>query len=112
MKISYANSKVEKYFTDFNRMKKELPFDWVKTIKKHLNNLEAADNFGIFLSLGLGRPELLSGYSRPTYSLHISPNVRMIIEVKADQSEVVICDEIEVEGVCDYHGGKENWYIS
>ena len=23
----------------------------------------------------------------------------------------MICSEIEVEGVCDYHGGKENWYM-
>ena len=24
----------------------------------------------------------------------------------------MICTEIEVEGVSDYHGSKENWYIS
>ncbi len=111
MKISYASSKVEKYFNDFGKMKKILPFEWVKTIKKHINNIEASDNFSIFLSLGLGRPEQLSGYQRPTYSLKVSANARMIIEVLADQSEIMICDEIKVEGVCDYHGDKENWYI-
>ena len=52
MKITYANSKVEKCFTDYRKMKKELPADWVRTIKKHI-----------------------------------------------------------VEGVSDYHGSKENWYI-
>lgn len=92
-------------------MKKKIPIEWVRTIKKHINHLEAADNFGTFLSLGLGHPEQLTGYSAPTYSLRITPNVRMIIEVKADQCEIIICEEIEVEGVCDYHGGKENWYI-
>ena len=91
-------------------MKKKIPADWVKTIKKHLNHLEAADNFGIFLSLGLGQ-EQLSGYNSPAYSLRITPNVRMIIEVNANQDEIMICEEIEVEGVCDYHGDKENWYI-
>ena len=111
MKITYANSKVERFFTDFNKMKKIIPIEWVKTIKKHLNHLEAAENFGIFLSLGLGHPEQLSGYSSPTYSLRITPNVRMIIEVNSSQNEVMICEEIEVEGVCDYHGDKENWYI-
>ncbi|MGN0581195.1 MAG: hypothetical protein ACI4KB_00680 [Oscillospiraceae bacterium] len=111
MKITYANSKVEKYFTDFTKMKRKLPAEWVRTIKKHINHLEAADNFGIFLSLGLGHPEQLTGYKTPTYSLRVSPNARMIVEVKSDQAEITICSEVEVEGVCDYHGDKENWYI-
>lgn len=111
MKITYANSKVEKFFTDFSKMKKKIPIEWVRTIKKHLNNLEAADNFGIFYSLGLGHLEALNGYPFPTYSLRITPNVRMIFEVKADQNEIMICEEISVEGVCDYHGDKKNWYI-
>lgn len=92
-------------------MKKKIPADWVKIIKKHLNHLEAADNFGIFLSLGLGHPEQLIGYSSPTYSLRITANIRMIIEVNSSQDEIMICEEIKVEGVCDYHGDKENWYI-
>ena len=79
MKITYANKKVEKYFTDYSKMKKKLPFEWVRTIKKLMDHLIASDNFGIFLSLGLGKPEQL---------------------------------EIEVEGVSDYHGDKDNWYIS
>ena len=49
MRVTYANPKVEKYFSDFNKLKKVLPADWVRTIKKHLNNLEAADCFGDFL---------------------------------------------------------------
>ena len=59
MIITYANSKVEKYFTDFNKLKKKLPVEWVRALKKHLDHLEAADCFGDFLSLGLGRPEQL-----------------------------------------------------
>ena len=42
MRITYANSKVEKYFSDFNRLRSALPADWVRTIKKHLDRLEAA----------------------------------------------------------------------
>ena len=53
MKITYANKKVEKYFSDYTMLQKKLPFEWVRTIKNY----------------------------------------------------------IEVEGVCDYHGSKENWYI-
>ena len=44
MKITYANKKVEKYFTDYSEMKKKLPFDWVRSIKKLIDQLTAADN--------------------------------------------------------------------
>lgn len=111
MKINYANQRVEKYFTDFVKLQKKLPFPWVRSIKKHLNNLEAAECFGDFLNLGLGKPELLSGYSRVRYSLHIAANVRLIIEPITKQNEIANCTEIEIKGVSDYHGDKENWYI-
>ncbi len=93
-------------------MQKKLPIDWVRAIKKHIDRLEAADCFGDFLALGLGKPEQLIGYKKIRYSLHITPNVRMIIEPNATEDTVMICEEIEVEGVSDYHGKKENWYIS
>ena len=108
MRVTYANPKVEKYFSDFNKLKKVLPADWVRTIKKHLNNLEAADCFGDFLKLGLGKPEQLTGYKQIRYSLRVSANARLIIEPNATQDTIMICDEIEIEGVSDYHGDKEN----
>jgi len=37
------------------KMQKELPADWVRTIKKHMDRLAAADCFGDFLKLGLGK---------------------------------------------------------
>lgn len=55
MKITYASSKVEKYFSDYNKMKQTLPFEWVRAIKKHMDRLEAAECFGDFLKLGLGQ---------------------------------------------------------
>lgn len=111
MKITYANKRVEKYFTDYSKMKKKLPFEWVRTIKKIMDRLKAADTFGDFLSLGLGKPEQLSGYKQITYSLRVSANVRLIVEINATQDTIKICEEVEVEGVSDYHGSKDNWYI-
>lgn len=108
----YANKRVEKYFSDFAKLKSSLPMEWVRTIKKHLDRLEAAECFGDFLSLGLGKPELLSGYREARYSLHVSANVRLIIElVGSTQETVKLCTVVEVEGVSDYHGDKDNWYI-
>lgn len=106
-----CSPKVEKYFSDFNKLKKELPADWVRTIKKHLDRMIAANYFGDFLKLGLGRPEQLTGYERIRYSLRVSANARLIIEPNATQDTIMICEEIEIEGVSDYHGDKENWYI-
>ena len=57
MKITYANGKIEKYFTDYNKMKQKLPADWVRTIKKHMDRLKAAECFEDFLRVGLGQPE-------------------------------------------------------
>ena len=111
LRITYANKRVEKFFTDYSKMKKEIPFDWVRAIKKLMDQLKAADSFGVFLSLGLGKPEQLSGYEQITYSLHVSANVRLIIELNATQDTIKICEEIKVEGVSDYHGRKDNWYI-
>lgn len=111
MKITYANSRVEKFFTDYQKMKKKLPADWVRAIKKHMDRLEAADCFGDFLALGLGKPEQLIGYECIRYSIHVAANVRLIVEPNATQDTILICTEIEVEGVSDYHGSKENWYI-
>lgn len=110
LRIKYANSKVEKYFSDYEKMKRKIPFEWVKNVKKHIDRLKAAQFFGEFLELGLGHPEKLEGYNN-RYSLRVSPNARLIIELDTDMESVIICDEVEVEGVCDYHGKKENWYI-
>jgi len=111
LNITYANEKVEKYFADYSKMKKKLPAEWVRTIKKHIDRMEAAECFGDFLALGLGKPEQLKGYKQARFSLHVAQNARLIIEPNVTQNSIMICNEIEVEGVCDYHGSKENWYI-
>lgn len=111
LEITYANRNVEKYFSDYTKMQKKLPLDWVRKIKKHIDRLKAADTFGVFLSLGLGKPEQLSGYENVTYSLHLSSNVRLIMELKTFKGKIEECTAIELKGVNDYHGDKENWYI-
>ena len=111
MRITYANNKLEKYFIDYSKMQRKLPFEWVRAIKKIMNHLAAADDFGVFLSLGSGKPERLVGYKQVRYSLHVSANARLIIELDATEKTIMICEEVEVEGVTDYHGAKDNWYI-
>lgn len=111
MRITYANKKVERYFEDYREMKKKIPVEWVRTVKKHIDRLRAADTFGDFLKLNLGHPEPLKGKDAGKYSLRITGNVRLIIKPSDDGRAVIVCKEIEMEGVVDYHGGKESWYI-
>ena len=65
--------------------------------------------FGDFLKVGLGHPEPLKGKDAGKYSVHITGNVRLIMQPKGEA--VVICEVIEMEGVVDYHGDQETWYI-
>ena len=109
LRITYANKNVEKYFTDYREMQKKISFDWVRTIKKHVERLKAAETFGDFLKVGLGHPEPLKGKDAGKYSVHITGNVRLIMQPKGEA--VVICEVIEMEGVVDYHGDQETWYI-
>ena len=111
MHITYANAKVEKYFLDYRKMQSVLPLDWVRAIKKYMDWFKAAENFAVILDLRLGRPERLTGYNGIRYSFRVSAQARLIMEPQADQESLLACTEAEVEGVCDYHGSKENWYI-
>lgn len=112
MRITYANKKLERFFEDYGEMKKSIPADWVRTIKKHMDRLRAAETFGDFLKLNLGHPEPLKGKDPWKYSVRITGNVRLIMRPNETGDAVMICEEVEMEGVVDYHGGKEKWYIS
>ena len=78
MRITYASKKVERYFEDYGEMKKKIPADWARTIKKHIDRLKAADKFEDFLKLNLGHPEPLKGKKDVgKYSVRITGNVRL-----------------------------------
>ena len=107
--LTYANKNVEKYFKDYREMQKKIPFDWVRSIKKHIDRLKAAETFGAFLKVGLGHPEPLKGRDAGKYSVHVTGNVRLIMQPKGES--VTMCEVVEMEGVVDYHGDQETWYI-
>jgi len=112
LQITYLNKRVQKYFEDYEEMKKKIPVDWVRAVKKHINRLRASATFGDFLKLNLGHPEPLKGNSEGKYSIHITGNVRLIIEPSEKGEAVRICGAVQIEGIADYHGSKENWYIN
>lgn len=114
MLIKYANKKVEGYFADYQYMAKRIGPELSRAVKKRIDRLRAAECFWDFWTLGLGKPEILTtGTPRKLCSIHMPPNVRLIVKLTTDTSKegMMKCNTIEVIGVCDYHGGKENWFI-
>ncbi len=113
MQIQYTD-KVEKYFQNFSKLQKKVGIEKTKAIKKHIDNLKASNNFGIFLSLGLGKPHSLTGNHQGEYGICITANERLIVEPVCDNLSMEmlkLCDTIIIKGVEDYHGSKENWLI-
>ncbi|WP_286680736.1 hypothetical protein [Tepidanaerobacter sp. EBM-49] len=115
MKFKYKSRTVEKYFSNFELMKKKIGIDLTRSIKKRCDQLKAAVNFDIYLSTGLGKPHSLSGNLQGYYGITISGNIRLIVKPDAenlDSASLKNCDLIVIGGVMDYHGQKQEWLIS
>ncbi len=114
VKLIYKKPSVEKYFSNFALMSTKLGKDLTRTIKKRCDQLEAAANFSIYLSTGLGKPHSLSGNLKGCYGISISGNIRLIVRPDAeslDPASLTKCDSVIIEGVMDYHGQKQEWLI-
>jgi len=114
---------VEKLFNDLsniqaskNLMIKKIGPELTKSVKKRYDQLKASNNFAIYLTTGLGKPEPLVVDKYGLYEVRITANWRLIIEpVSVDLSpeSLAICDTIKIKGVMDYHGkgSNNNWLI-
>ncbi len=114
MKINFENKKVKRYFENFNYIKKEKGIEVAKQVKKRINQLAAAENFSEYLEIGLGRPHLLVGDLEGRYAIEINAHLRLIVRPitkNLDAETLVNCESIIIEGVMDYHGGKQEWLI-
>jgi len=114
VKIEYLNDNVEKYFKNFNLMKKDKGPNLAKAIKKRYDQLKAADNFSIYLDTGLGRPHPLYENLKSRYGISITGNIRLVVKPDArslDPISLKECKTIIIEGVMVYHGQKIEWII-
>lgn len=114
LQIEYDNQRIEKQFSDYNKMSKHLGQDVARSIKKAMDRLRASPSFQTFLSLRLGSPHALAGEFSGCYGINITANIRLIVRpVSADNSSesLMVCSIVVVKGVSDYHGGKNNWII-
>lgn len=115
LKLEYDSKDVEKYFTNFNLLYKEKGQNLAKAVKKRVNQLMAAKNFGDYRKTGLGKPHFLSGNLKGCVAISLTGNLRLIIMPVIDVSDfkyVDRCEKLIIKGVVDYHGQKEEWIIS
>lgn len=114
MKFKYENRTVEKYFSDFELMKKKIGKDLTRNTKKRCDQLKAAVNFSIYLSTGLGKPHSLVDNLQGHYGIAVSGNIRLVVKPDAENLDPVSlkkCDSVIIKGVMDYHGQKQEWLI-
>lgn len=114
MRIFYENKRIEKLYSNLNKLRIEIGPELSKKIKQRLGEFNAAENFGIFLSTRLGNPHPLEGDLDDYYGVTLTKNIRIvvrpIVETK-DLDELLKCKDLEIGGIVDYHGDKKNWYI-
>lgn len=110
MKITYCNNKLAKSFEDFKGLKKRIDNNLIEKIKFYYNVMLCSSTFNDFLNTGIDHPERLSNSNRRIWSLRLNANVRLIIEL--ENFDPCLSETVKIKGVCDYHGGKNNWYIS
>ena len=115
LQIEYHDEKVRKIMCDAKVFQKKVNLDIAKSIKRRMNQLEATDNFNEYLTkVALGKPHPLEGNLKGCFAISISPNYRLIIEpleTKLDMESLKKCRKINIKGVLEYHGGKNEWLI-
>jgi len=112
--IEYEDKTVQKYFTDFELMKKETGKDIARATKKRIDQLKASVNFSVYLTTALGRPHPLDENLKGYYGVTITGNVRLIVRPDTESLEpeaLKSCDTVIIKGVMDYHGRKNEWLI-
>ncbi|MGB3932296.1 MAG: hypothetical protein WBL73_01125 [bacterium] len=114
MKLKYEKPAVEKYFSNFDLMRRTIGKNLARSIKKRCNQLEAAPNFYVYLSTRLGNPHPLYGNFKGCYGVSITGNIRLIVKPDVggvDPATLMKCDSVIIKGVVDYHGKKQEWLI-
>lgn len=115
LQIEYHDEKVQKIMCDTRTLQRKVSLEIAKTIKRRINQLEATDNFNEYLTkIALGKPHPLSGDLKGYFSVSITQNYRMIIEpleTNLDMEDLKNCKKLNLKGVLEYHGGKNEWII-
>lgn len=115
MQLKYQDDKVQRELCDPRILQKKVGLEIGRKIKLRLNQLEATENFNQYLTrVGLGKPHPLEGNLDKCYAISITANYRIVVEpldTELDIESLKSCKILNVKGVLDYHGGKNEWII-
>lgn len=115
MQFKYQDEKVRKILCDAKTLQRKVGLEIGRKIKQRINQLEAADNFNEYLTkIGLGKPHTLEGNLDKCYGISITANYRIVVEpleTELDLESLKNCKVLNIKGVLDYHGGKNEWII-
>ena len=115
MQLEYHDEKVRKILCDAKTLQRKVGLEIGRKVKLRMNQLEAADNFGEYLTkIALGKPHSLEGNLDKHFGISITANYRVVIEPlvkELDLESLKECKVLNIKGVLDYHGGKNEWII-
>lgn len=115
MQFKYKDEKVRKILCDAKTLQRKVGLEMGRKIKQRINQLEAADNFNEYLTkIALGKPHPLEGDLDKYYGISITANYRIVVEpleTELDLESLKNCKVLNIKGVLDYHGGKNEWII-
>ena len=115
MQFEYKDEKVRKIFCDAKTLQRKVGLEMGRKIKQRMNQLEAAENFNQYLTkISLGKPHSLGGDLENCFGISITANYRIVVEpleTELDMESLKNCKILNIKGVLDYHGGKNEWIV-
>lgn len=115
MQFEYKDEKVRKILNNPSVLQRKVGLEIGKKIKQRMNQLEATENFHQYLTKNpFGKPHPLEGDLDKCYGISITGNYRIVVEpldTKLDIESLKNCKVLNIKGVLDYHGGKNEWII-
>lgn len=115
MQFEYQDDKVRKILCDAKLLQRKVGLEMGKKITKRMNQLKAAEDFNQYLTkIALGKPHPLDGDLDKCFGISITANYRIVVEpleTELDIESLKNCKKLNIKGVLDYHGGKNEWII-
>ena len=115
MQLVYLDEKVQKILCDVKVLQRKVGLEFGRKIKLRMDQLKSTDNFNMYLtSVRLGNPHPLIGDLDKCYGISITGNYRIVVEpleTSLDMESLKNCKVLNIKGVLDYHGGKNEWII-
>lgn len=115
MQFTYSDDKVQKVMCNSKMLQRKVGLEIGKKVKKRMNQLEAANDFEEYLNkLRFGNPHLLQGNLEKCYGISVTGNYRIVVEPIVENINIESlkkCKVLNIRGVLDYHGGKNEWII-